>query len=144
MAEFTAVALQTVGINQNVLFTEVPVSGCSCSILHREGSGLVTLRGSTKQSRALYRVTFGGNIAIPTTGTPIAADPISVTIAINGEPLASSIATVTPGVTAQFNNVFSTAFISVPCGCCSQISIENVSTQPIQVQNANLMVERIA
>lgn len=142
MAEFTAVALQTVATNQNVLFTESPVYSCSCSILHREGSGLVTLRGSSKQCRALYKVSFGANIAIPTGGE--IADPISVAIAINGEALASSIATVTPAALTQFNNVSSTAFISVPLGCCSQISMQNVSTQTIDVQNANLIVERVA
>lgn len=142
MAEFTAVALQTVGTNQNVLFTEVPVYSCSCSILHREGSGLVTLRGSSKQCRALYKVSFGANIAVPAEGT--VSVPISVAIAINGEALASSIATVTPAVAAQFNNVSSVAFVSVPLGCCSQISVKNVSTQTIDVQNANLVVERVA
>jgi hypothetical protein len=44
--ELTAVALQTVASNQNVLFTETAVRG-NCSILHRQGSGLVTLRGIT-------------------------------------------------------------------------------------------------
>ena len=72
------------------------------------------------------------------------ADPISIAIAINGEALASSIATVTPAALTQFNNVSSTAFISVPLGCCSQISVQNVSTQTIDVQNANLIVERVA
>ena len=143
MAEYTAVALQTVGTNQNILFTEMPVCSGNCSILHREGSGLVTLRGSSKQCRALYKVYFGGNIALPVGATP-ETDPISVVIAINGEALASSIATVTPGAVAQFNNVSSVAFISVPCGCCSQVSVQNVSTQTIDVQNANLIVERVA
>ena len=142
MAEFTAVALQTVGTNQNILFTETPVFSTNCSILHREGSGLVTVRGSVKQCRALYKIYFGGNIAIPEGGE--AADPISVAIAINGEALASSTATVTPGATEEFNNVSSAAFVSAPCGCCSQISVQNVSTQTIDVQNANLIVERVA
>lgn len=142
MAEFTAVPLQTVGTNQNVLFSETPVCSSSCSILHREGSGLVTVRGCSKQCRALYKVYFGGNIAIPNGGT--ATDPISVAIAINGESLASSIGTVTPGVAEEFNNVSSAAFVSVPRGCCSQISVQNVSSQTIDVQNANLIVERVA
>ena len=51
--------------NQNVLFTDTVVCG-NCSILHREGSGLVTLRGLiNSQCRARYRVSFGGNIAFP-------------------------------------------------------------------------------
>lgn len=142
MAEFTTSTLQTVATNQNILFSDTPVCSNNCSILHREGSGLVTLRGSVKQCRALYKVYFSGNIAIPEGG--VAADPISVAIAINGKAIISSNAIVTPAVVEQFNNVSSVAFISVPAGCCTQISVENTSTQTIDVQNANLIVERIA
>ena len=66
--EITAVALQEVAENQNVLFTDTVICG-GPSIIHRGGSGLVTLRGLTNQCRAQYKVTFGGNIAIPTGGT---------------------------------------------------------------------------
>lgn len=66
--ELTAVAAQTVATNQNVLYTNVAVNGNS-SIVHRSGSGLVTLRGLTNQCRARFKVTFGGNIAVPTGGT---------------------------------------------------------------------------
>lgn len=63
--EITAVAAQEVAVNSNVLFTETPVKG-NCSIMHREGSGLVTLRGLTNgQCRARFRVYFGGNIYLP-------------------------------------------------------------------------------
>ena len=82
MAEFIAVGQQTVEPNQNILFTDVAVRGNN-SILHRAGSGLITLRGMPCcQARARFRVAFGGNIAVPTTGT---VGPISVAIAINGE-----------------------------------------------------------
>jgi hypothetical protein len=66
--EIIANALQTVQANQNVYFTDV-VTGGNCSILHRNDSGLVTLKGLTNQCRARYRVSFGANIAIPTGGT---------------------------------------------------------------------------
>ena len=46
MAEYTANTAQVVDVNQNILFTDTPVGG-SGSIVHREGSGLVTLRGIT-------------------------------------------------------------------------------------------------
>ena len=77
--EITANALQTVEANQNVIFTNTVVCG-SCSIIHREGSGLVTLRGITNQCRARFKVTFGGNIAIPTGGT---VEAISLALSIN-------------------------------------------------------------
>lgn len=138
--EVTANLLQTIAVNQNVLFTDTVVPG-NCSIVHRDGSGLVTMRGITNQCRARFRVSFGGNIAIPTSGT---IAPISLAIAINGEPVATTTMTITPAAGEQFGNVFSTVFIDVPAGCCSQVSVENISTQAIEVKNANLIIERVA
>lgn len=138
--EITANALQTVEANQNVLFTDTVVCG-SCSILHREGSGLVTLRGITNQCRARFKVTFGANIALPTDGT---VGPISLAIAINGEPVATTTMIETPAAVEEFSNVFSAIFLDVPSNCCSQISVRNITDQAIDVQNANLIVERVA
>lgn len=140
MAEFTAIAPQTVAVGQNVLFTETPVSGCN-SIMHREGSGIVTLRGLTNQCKARYRVSFGANLAVPTGGT---AGPVSVAIALDGEPLASTTMIVTPAAVGEFFNVFGAVFVEVPRCCCLTVAVENTTTQAITVQNANLIVERVA
>lgn len=140
MAEFTANVLQLVGANQNVIFTDTPICGNN-SIIHRDGSGLVTLRGITCQCRARYKVTFGANIAIPTGGT---VEEISLAIAVNGEPVQTTTMIVTPAAVEEFFNVFSAIYIDVPGGCCSQVSVRNISTQAINVQNANLIVERVA
>ena len=139
--EITANALQTVAENQNVIFTDTVIEG-SCSIIHREGSGLVTLRGlANNQCRARFRVTFGGNIAIPTGGT---VDAISLALAINGEAVATTTMISTPAAVEEFNNVFSSIFLDVPRSCCYQISVKNISDQDIDVQNANLIIERVA
>lgn len=140
MAEYTENTLQTVAVGQNVMFGETPVCG-SNGIIHREGSGIVTLRGITNQCRARYKVSFGGNIAVPAGG---AAEAISVALSISGEPLASSTAIVTPAAAEQFFNVFVAVFVEVPRGCCLTVAVENTSTQAIDVQNANLIVERVA
>lgn len=138
--EITANALQTVEANQNVLFTDTVVCG-NCSIMHRGGSGLVTLRGITNQCRARFRVSFGGNIAIPADGT---VEEISLAISLNGEPVGSTIMIQTPAAVKEFANVYSSIFIDVPAGCCTQVGVRNTSTQAIDVQNANLIVERVA
>ena len=138
--ELTANALQTVEANQNVLFTDTVVCG-SCSILHRDGSGLITLRGITNQCRARFKVTFGGNVALPAGGT---VEAISLAIAINGESVASKNIIVKPAAVEEFSNVFTAVYLEVPANCCSQISVRNISTQAIDVQNANLIVERVA
>lgn len=138
--ELTAVALQTVASNQNVLFTETAVRG-NCSILHRQGSGLVTLRGITDQCRARFRVSFGANIAIPAGGT---VAPISLAIAINGEAIPSTIMISTPAAAEEFNNVYTSAFLDVPAGCCATISVTNTGDDDVDVQNANFIIERVA
>ena len=138
--EIIAVATQTVAENQNVLFTDSVTCG-NCSITHRDGSGIVTLRGTTNQCRARYKVTFGGNIAIPTGGT---VEAISLALAIDGEGLGSSTMIVTPAAVEEYFNVFGAMFIDVPKGCCLTVSIQNTSDQSVLVQNANLIIERVA
>ena len=138
--EIFAVATQTVAENQNVLFTDSVTCG-NCSITHRDGSGLVTLRGTTNQCRARYKVSFGGNIAVPTGGT---VEAISLGLAIDGEALGSSTMIVTPAAVEEYFNVFGAMFVDVPKGCCLTASIQNISTQPILVQNANFIIERVA
>jgi len=138
--EIIAVAVQTVPANQNVYFTDTVTCG-GCSISHRDDSGLVTLRGNTNQCRARFRVSFGGNIAVPTDET---VGPISLAIAIDGEPARATIMTVTPAAVEQYFNVFGSIFIDVPRGCCVTISVKNVSDIPVDVINANLIAERVA
>ena len=138
--EIIANALQTVQANQNVYFTDTVICG-NGSISHRDDSGLVTLRGVTNQCRARFMVTFGGNIAVPTGGI---VGPISLAIAIEGEPVPATTMIVTPAAVEQFFNVKSSVFIDVPRGCCTRISVENTSDEAIVVQNANLIITREA
>ena len=138
--EIIANALQTVQANQNVYFTDTVICG-NGSISHRDDSGLVTLHGVTNQCRARFMVTFGGNIAVPTGGT---VGPISLAIAIEGEPVPATTMIVTPAAVEQFFNVKSSVFIDVPRGCCTRISVVNTSDEAIVVQNANLIITREA
>lgn len=140
MAEYTSTAIQTVAAGQNVPLTETAVNSKPC-IIHRPGSGVVTLRGLTNQCKARFRVTFGGNIAIPTGGT---VEAISTALAINGEPLNSATAIVTPAATDNYFNVFVSAIVEVPKGCCLTVAMENTSTQAINIANANMVVDRIS
>lgn len=139
MAEYSYAAIQTVEAGQNVLFNETPVAPSRC-IVHRDGSGIVTLRGLTNcQCRARFRLSFGANIAIPTGGT---VGAISVALAIAGEPLPASKAIVTPAAADNYFNVYIDTFVDVPAGCCVTVAVENTSDQAISVQNANLIVTR--
>ena len=120
MAEFSNSNTVIVAAGENLPLTETAVKAPAC-IVHREGSGLVTLRGMTSgQCRARFKVSFGGNIAIPTGGT---VGPISVALAVGGESLTSATAIVTPAAVENYFNVFVAAFIEVPRGCCVTVAV---------------------
>ncbi len=151
MAEYTYNPIQLVEPNQNVILN----NNIPCNrgyVLHREESGIVTLRGIVNNPQccfARYQVTFNGNIAVPEDGT---VGPIAVALAIDGEPIQTSRAIVTPAAVDEYFNVTSTAFVTVPRGCCFNVAVENVSfgataadpATAINVQNANLTVQRVA
>ena len=138
--EVTGIALQTVAAGEDVAFTETAVNGTKC-IVHRQGSGIIKLRGITNQCRARFLVSYSGNIQIPTGGT---VEAISLAIAVDGEPLQSTKMIVTPAEAQNLQNISSQAYIDVPCGCCSTVAVQNTSTQSIEVQNSNLIVTRQA
>jgi hypothetical protein len=50
----------------------------------------------------------------------------------------------TPAAVEEFSNVFGAVYIAVPRGCCLTVGVRNTSAQAINVQNANLIVERVA
>ena len=158
MAEFAYNPIQLVEPNQNIILdTVIPCN--KGYVYHRDQSGIVILRGIVNCPNACfarYQVTFNGNIALPD-GAEVG--PISIAIAIDGEPVQTSRAIVTPAATAEdpptaanFFNVTSTAIINVPKGCCFTVAIENTSgpaatggvAPEILVQNANMTVARIA
>lgn len=108
---------------------------------YTEGAGIVTLRGITNQCKARFKVGFGANIAIPTGGT---VGAITAALAINGEPLNSATAIVTPAAVENYFNIYVTAFVEVPRGCCLTVDAENTSTQTVLFANANFVVERVS
>ena len=122
-------------------------------VLHRAGSGILTLRGRVNNpcaQFARYRVAYDGNIAVPEGGT---AGEIQLALAIDGEIVPTSIAAATPAAAQQYWNVNGFAIIDVPAGCCYTVSVENASvsadpaTTPasaLNLRNLNVEVTRLA
>lgn len=152
MAEYLANAEQLITLNSPAIFT----ASIPCNrgyVYHEDETGIFILRGIVNNSSccfARYQVTFNGNIAIPTGG---AVTPIAIAITVNGEPRTTSRAIFTPAAVDVYGNVTSTAIITVPKGCCFTVSVRYVSadedpatvpTPVIEMQNANLVVNRIA
>lgn len=141
-AEYSRIDLQTVSVDENVVFMDGDRACRKGYVSHRTGSGIFFLKGSNNGCKSVYRVTFDGNIAIATGGT---VEPISVALTINGEALGNATAIVTPAAIGDFFNVSITTFVDIPCGCCVTVSVENASpTSAIEVENANIIFERVA
>lgn len=149
MAEYLANAVQAIPLNQPAIFTaSIPCR--NGFVYHEDETGIFILRGRTPNCFARYQVTFNGNIAIPTDG---AVTPIAVALAVNGEPRLTSRAIFTPAAVDTYGNVTSTAIITVPQGCCFTLSLRYVAadedpatvpTPVIELQNANLTINRVA
>lgn len=149
-AEYLANATQEIALNAPAIFT----ASIPCNrgyVYHEDETGIFILRGITNnQCFATYQVTFNGNIAIPEGG---AVAPIAMAVTVNGEPRLTSRAIFTPAAAEDFGNITSTAIIKVPRGCCFSLSVESVPASTdatvtpapvIELQNANLVIDRIA
>ena len=149
-AEYLANAVQNINLNAPAIFT----ASIPCTkgyVYHEDETGIFILRGITcNQCFATYQVTFNGNIAIPEGG---AVSPIAIAITLNGEPRLTSRAIFTPAAAEDYGNVTSTCIVKIPKGCCFSMSIEYVPasadptvtpTPVIEMQNANLVIDRIA
>ena len=150
--EYIWIPEQTVPLNQSAIF-ESSIPCRNGSVIHSDGSGVFILRGIVNNPYApfaRYRVTFNGNIAIPTGGT---VGPIAVALTENGEPRQESLAISTPTVVNSFGNVTSVATITVPRGLGYSISLRAVAppadltdtpAAAVVIRNANIVIERIA
>lgn len=151
MAEYVYNEIQLIQPGAAALLND----GIRCNrglVLHRPGSGILTLRGNNGSCPgfARYRVSYDGNIAIPEGGTP---GEIQLALAIDGEIVPTSIAAATPTVAEAFWNVSGFAIIDVPSCCCYTCSVENASvsadpaTTPapaLDLRNLNVEVTRLA
>ena len=70
--------------------------------------------------------------------------PITLALAINGEAIGPATMISTPAAAEEFNNVSATIYLNVPAGCCYTISVKNISDDAVDVENANLIIERVA
>ncbi len=146
-AELSANAVQVVPANGSVVFTETPVPCVRGLVYHRDGSGIIRLANrffrqninNCWRRNSNYLISFHANIAVPTGGT---VEAISLAVAIDGEIDPSSIMTFTPAAVDEYGNVGAEVIVQVPFLCgCSSVSIRNNSTQSINVQNANLVID---
>ena len=126
MAEYLANALQSVDLNNPIIFT----ASIPCNkgyIYHEDETGIFTLRGIVNNPSACvarYDIEFTGNVAIPTGG---AITPIATAIVVAGEEQNGSRSIFTPAAVDEYGSVTSRATVDVPKGCCFTVAVEYVN-----------------
>lgn len=142
-AEYSFIPIQTVADDESILFFEGERACKKGYVIHRNTSGLFKLRGARNCQKAIYKVEFNANIAVPTGGT---VGEIAVAMSEDGETALNTLSRVTPAAVDEYFTVSFSTYVIIPCGCCVTIAIKNVSTTgtDINVQNANIIIDRVA
>jgi hypothetical protein len=116
MARFITSTDQNVALNGTIPFDIVSIP-CNRGCVVPLTTGIVTLRGGANRF-ARYDVKVSGNISIPEGEVT----PIAVAITLNGVPIPDSIAIITPAAAEDVWHIYTSATITVPCGCCVSVS----------------------
>jgi len=119
MIEAVNTAVQEVAANGTVVFSSTSVRK-GCSVRHRQGSGRF--------------------VALQTGGT---AGPISLDVTQDGESLAGSRRVSTPAAVDTYNNISTVVLVEVYRCDNANISIRNTSGVAINVQDANIVIDRL-
>lgn len=131
------VAPQTVPVNQNVLFNvdRVRTKSCKCGgwLSHDLGSGLFSINQC-----GFYEIEYNANISSETVGAA------SLVLRRNGENIGGTNAIYTVADANALGNVKASTIIQVPCGGNATISLGNSSDLPLTVQDANIIIKKIA
>ena len=142
--EYSYIPLQVVDVNGNILF----FNGDRCCrkglINHSDSSGIFRLKG-VPNCKTIYKVHFNANISVAPATQGGVLEPVTVALTQNGEVIRNAVAVITPAAIGDFWNVSFETFVELPCGCCDTITIKNISdTTSIEVENANLIIDRVA
>ena len=150
MAEYSAIAVQTVNPGESIVFTATTSPCRRGFVRHSDGTGNFLLSGAMANNNycacsrlyndsAAYLVDFGANIAIPTGGT---VGEISVAFSVDGGTDLASTMIVTPAAVEQYFNICRSKEVDIFSNCCQTVTIRNTSDQPILVQEATLRITR--
>lgn len=146
MAEYSAIAVQTINPGESAVFTNAPVPCLRNFVRWRDGSGAFNLSGWVPNrsgccpaKSAQYLVYFRANIAVPTGET---VGPISVALALDGVTLTETTMEVPPVAVEEFFNISGAAMVPIWRNCCQTLTVRNTSDIPILMKQANIIFGR--
>ena len=141
---YTNDAIQTIQPGASAVFNTVVSND---DVGHVDGTGSFILSGGpkrpqrcnccNKQACKRYSVSFGANIAVPEGET---VGPISVALSVSGGTVPASTMIVTPAAVEEYFNVSTDILVPIVCGCCQSVTVTNLSTIPINMQNASVKI----
>ena len=143
MASYVTTTDNLVALNGTIPFNSVSIP-CNKGNVVPLVPGILNLNGNTSNRFARYEVTLQGNIQIPEGG---AVTPIAVGIALNGVVIPESVAIVTPAAAEDYWHINTTAYITVPCGCCVTVSgayVDGTEDDPATTPTPSILVRREA
>lgn len=129
MIDSVNVASQVVAVNAPVLFGSTRIK-TGCTVRHEPGSGRFIL---TKPG--IYKVTFNSTISAAEAATAI------LNIMQDGEAIPGAQIQVGIGAASDIESGSVTTLIKV-YGCDSTVSVNNLSTSPLNISNANIVITR--
>lgn len=147
MAEYTAVANQTIPPGEYAIFTATTVPCRTGNVRHSDGTSNFFLKGDNKcysncccsQNATDYDVDFSANIAVSTGET---VGPISVAVTVGGTTVPASTMISTPAAVEEFNSVSKSISVPIWNNCCQTVAIKNTSNVSIDMSNAVIRIRK--
>ena len=143
MASYVTTTDALVALNGTIPFNSVSIP-CNKGNVIPLAPGIFNLNGNTSNRFARYEVTLQGNIQIPEGGE---VTPIALGITLNGAIIPESVAIVTPAAAEEYWHVNTSAYITVPCGCCVTVSgsyVDGTEDDPTTTPTPSIQVRREA
>ena len=143
MASYVTTTDALVALNGTIPFNSVSIP-CNKGNVIPLAPGILNLNGNTSNRFARYEVTLQGNIQIPQGGD---VTPIALGITINGVVIPESVAIVTPAAAEEYWHVNTSAYITVPCGCCVTVSgsyVDGTEDDPTTTPTPSIQIRREA
>ena len=142
MAQYSTSSDQTIPAGGSAVFDLAPVPCRRGLIYHRDGSAIFRLASPAAlgfgrgcgcaccgMPTAKYNVSFHGNVGLPEGAAII---PITLALALDGEPDPDSVMESSPATADIYNNVGTVVVEEIPWLCrCGSVSLRNTSTAPI-------------
>lgn len=141
MAAYGANAEQTIQPGGFAVFTSTIIPCDLGLIQHSDETPLFSLSGwrsnggccCNRNKPTYYIASFNANVALAE-GATVA--PIAVLIAIDGVAYPISEMDATPAAVGDYTSISTDVPVPILNGCCQNVAIQNVGTQPIVLKNA--------